>query len=130
LGSVHLAWRGIGRSLDENGVKRRISMSLGKKKRLITRSVIGLFLTLFGVVVVYTLVDMRQAKNMAVEACGRAAAGMSIGDLLPAFSNKDYRIIKSSDQIIIVPKKGMGRFNCTVSHDGRKITGSKASFID
>jgi hypothetical protein len=103
--------------------------SVGKRNGCVVRSVVGLLLAL-GVLTIYTLVDMRQAKNMAVEACGRAAAGASVDDLLPTFSNKDYGIIKNSGQIIIVPKKGLGRFNCTVSHDGLKIIGSKVNFID
>ncbi len=108
----------------------RLVKSVGKRKRSVIRSVIVLFLALIAVLVVYTVLDMRQAKNMAVEACGRAAEGMSLDDFLLVFSKKDYRIIKSPDRIIIVPKKGLGRFNCTVSHDGRKIIGSKVSFID
>jgi hypothetical protein len=104
--------------------------SVGKRKGSVVRSVIGLFLTLLAVLAVYMFLDMRQAKNMAAEACGRATIGMPLDDLLPAFSKKDYRTIKGPQEIIIVPKKGMGRFNCTVSHDGRKITGSKVSFMD
>jgi len=104
--------------------------SVGKKKRSVIRSVIGAFLALLALLAVSTLVDMRQAKNMAAEACGRAAIGMLLDDLMPAFSGKEYRTIKGPQELIIVPKKGMGRFNCTVSHDGRKITGSKVSFMD
>jgi hypothetical protein len=104
--------------------------SVGKKKRPVVRSVIGVLLALLALLAVYTLVDMRQAKNMAAEACGRATIGMPLDDLLPAISKKEYRTIKGTQEMIIVPKKGMGRFNCTVSHNGSKITGSKVSFID
>ena len=102
----------------------------GKKKRPVLRTVIILFLAFIAGFAVYMVIDFRQAKNLAVEACGRAAAGMPLDDFLPAVSMKEYRMITRPDGVILVPRKGMGRFSCTVSHDGRKITGSKVAFAD
>jgi hypothetical protein len=110
--------------------RRKPMNGVNNRGMSVLRSVLGLVLTLVAVLAVYTALDMRQAKSMAMEASSRAAEGMSIDDLLPAFSEKEYRIIKSSQEIIIVPKKGLGRYHCTVSHDGRKITGSKVDFMD
>ncbi len=73
---------------------------------------------------------MRQAKHMAADVCNRAVKGMPLEDFLSAFSEKDYKIIKRPDYTIIVPKRGMGRNHCIVSHDGQKIIGSKAGFND
>ena len=104
--------------------------SKGKRKRPVIRIVIGLFAALIAVIAVTTAVDMRRARALAVDACSRAATGLLLDDLLPAFPEKDYRKIKGPDQIILVPKKGMGRFNCTISHDGHSVTGSRVDFID
>jgi len=78
----------------------------------------------------YTLYDMRQAKHMAAAACGRAVAGLSLNDYLKNFSTGEFAVIRSSDSILLVPKKGMGRNSCTVTHDGQKILSSKTSFAD
>ncbi len=78
----------------------------------------------------YTLYEMHQAKHLAADACGRAAAGMSLNDYLKNFSTGEFAVIRSSDSIILVPKKGMGRNSCTIAHDGQKILSSKASFAD
>jgi len=55
---------------------------------------------------------------------------MPLEYFLSKYSEKDYKIIRRPDYTIIVPKRDMGRNHCTVSHDGQKITGSKAGFND
>jgi len=102
----------------------------GKKNRHMLRTMIGLFLAFIAVVALYMVLDFRQAENLAVSACGRAAVGMPLDEFLPAVSIKEYRVIKTPDGVILVPRKGMGRYSCTVSHDGRKITGAKVAFTD
>ena len=87
-------------------------------------------LLFFSIFVIYTIYDMSQAERMAADVCNRAVKGMLLEDFLSAFSEKDYKIIKRPDYTIIVPKKGMGRNHCTVSHDGQKIIGSKTGFTD
>jgi hypothetical protein len=62
---------------------------------------------------------------LAVDACIRATQGMPLEDFLSKFPEKDYKIIRRAEYIMIVPKRGMGRNHCTVSHDGQKITGTK-----
>ncbi len=78
----------------------------------------------------YTLYDMRQAKHMAAEACSRAVPGTLLDDFQKSFSTGKFAVIKSTDSILLVPKKGMGRNFCKVLHDGRKILSSKTSFVD
>jgi len=91
---------------------------------------IVVFILLFALTAGYTLWDMRQARNMAADACYHAVKGKQVDDYLTAFSTKDYRIIKNDKQCILVPKRGMGRYQCVVSLDGQVITGSKAGFFD
>ena len=78
----------------------------------------------------YFAYDMSQAKRMATDACIRATQGMPLEDYLSKFPEKDYKIIRRAEYIMIVPKRGMGRNHCTVSHDGQKIIGSKTGFND
>ena len=101
-----------------------------KHKSSVARQTIYAVLLLLAFFVVYTIYDLRQAKNMAVDTCNRAVKGMPLEDFLAAFSPNDYKIIKRSEYTIIVPKRGMGRNSCNVSHDGQKITGSKTGFND
>lgn len=86
-----------------------------------------LFVVLFAGYFVY---DMSQARRMASDACILATQGMSLDDFLSKFPAEDYRIVRGSKYVIIVPKRGMGRNHCTVEHDGEKIAGSKAEFND
>jgi hypothetical protein len=67
---------------------------------------------------------------MAAQACRGAVYGMKLEDFLTRFSPKDYTIIKNSDYVLIVPRKGMARNHCKVEHDGVKIGKATASFID
>ena len=78
----------------------------------------------------YFAYDMSQAKHMAADACIRATQGMSLEDFLSNLPEKDYKIIRRAEYIMIVPKRGMGRNHCIVSHDGQKIIGSKTGFND
>jgi len=101
-----------------------------KSKSSIVRK--GIYLVVFCVALFagYFAYDMSQAKRMAADACIGAIQGMPLEDFLSKFPVKDYRIVRGNDYVMIVPKKGMGRNYCKVSHDGEKITGSKAGFND
>jgi len=101
-----------------------------KHTGFVVRKAIYAVLSLFAIFAIYIMYDMGQAKRMAADACTRAIQGMPLEDFLSAISEKDYKIIKRSDYVMIVPKRGMGRNHCAVSHDGRKIAGSKAGFND
>lgn len=90
---------------------------------------IVLFL-LIAIPAAYTLWDMRQAKNMAADACNQAVKGKPLDEYLSVFSKKDYMIVINEKECILVPKRGMGRYQCIISHDGRIITGSKPGFLD
>lgn len=100
------------------------------KKKSIGSLVLTLILLLFAFFAVYFFLDMRQAKNLTADVCSRATVGMPIDDLLSTVSETEYRILKSSESIMLVSKKGMGRYHCAISHDGRKITGAKTKFAD
>ena len=55
---------------------------------------------------------------------------MPLEYFLSKYSEKDYKIIRRDEYIMIVPKRGMGHNHCIVAHDGQKIIGSKAGFND
>jgi hypothetical protein len=76
------------------------------------------------------VMDMRQAQVMAGQLCKRAITGMPVVDFLPFAPERDFRRIKGRDQFILVARKGMGRYNCTVDHDGSRITGAQVNFLD
>ena len=101
-----------------------------KNKSPIVRKGIYSLVLLVAFFVIYTIYDMRQAKHMAADVCNRAVKGMPLEDFLSKIPEKDYRIIRGAEYIMIVPKRGMGRNHCTVSHDGQKISGSKLGFTD
>jgi len=67
---------------------------------------------------------------MTAGACSLARAGMLLEEYLSKFPAEDYKIIRGSESIIIVPKRGMGRNHCAAKHDGRNITGAKTGFND
>jgi hypothetical protein len=101
-----------------------------KNKNSIVRKGIYLIILCMAVFAGYFAYDMSQAKRMAADACIRATQGMPLEEFLSKFSENDYRIIRRTEYIMIVPKRGMGRNSCTVSHDGRKIIESKTEFND
>jgi hypothetical protein len=73
---------------------------------------------------------MRQAKSMATNACSRAVKGESLDTYFSTLPKKDFRIVMSDRECILVPKKGIGRYQCVVTHDGRTVTGAKTGFLD
>ena len=101
-----------------------------KHKSSVVRKAIYALLLFFSIFVIYTIYDMSQAKRMAADACIRATQGMPLEDFLSKLPGKDYKIIRRAEYTMIVPKRGMGRNHCIVSHDGQKITGSKLGFTD
>jgi hypothetical protein len=101
-----------------------------KNKSAIVRKVIYLIILCVALFTGYFAYDMIQARRMAADACIGATQGIPLEDFLSKFSEKDYRIIRRAEYLTIVPKRGMGRNHCTVSHDGLKITGSKTGYID
>ncbi len=101
-----------------------------KNKRTFIRKGIYLIVILTAFFAGYFVYDMGKAKRMAAEVCNRATQGMPLEDLLSKIDEDDYKIIQGAGYIIIVPERGMGRNHCTVSHDGRIISGAKAGFAD
>jgi hypothetical protein len=101
-----------------------------KQRSPVVRKAIYAVLLLLSFFVIYTGYDMSQAKRMAAAACIRATQEMPLENFLSTFSEKDYKIIRRAEHIMIVPKRGMGRNHCTVSHDGQKITGAKTGVND
>lgn len=85
---------------------------------------------LAGISVGYYVYDMMKAQQMAADACRLAKQGMPLGDYLKIFPENDYKIIRGADHIWVVPKRGFGRNNCTVTHDGRTISGARADYVD
>jgi hypothetical protein len=101
-----------------------------KNKSSIVRKGIYLIILCVALFAGYFAYDLSQAKLMAADACISATQGMPLEEFLSKFPEKDYRIIGRAEHIMIVPKRGMGRNHCTVSHDGQKIIGSKTGFND
>jgi hypothetical protein len=101
-----------------------------KYKSPVIRKVIYAGLLLLVFFAGYFVYDMSQAKRMAADVCIGATPGMPLEDFLSKLPEKDYRIIRRAEYLMMVPKRGMGRNSCTVSHDGQKITGSKTGYKD
>lgn len=101
-----------------------------RKIRSSVRLAIYGIVLLIGLAAGYFIYDLSQARQMAADACRLAAPGMPIEEFLLKIPATDYKIIRSSQSLLIVPKRGMGRNHCTVAHDGRIITGAKAGFND
>ncbi len=101
-----------------------------KKIRPAVRRVIYGAVLLIGLSGGYFVYDLTQARQMSADACLRAKPGMPLDEFLPKFPAGDYKIIRSAEYVIIVPKRGMGRNSCLVEHDGLKITGAKTGFAD
>lgn len=101
-----------------------------KPKKTIRRKVVYAILWFLALGGIYILYDMHQAKQMAVEACNRAVYGAPLEDFRATFSANDYKMIHRSGQLIIVPRKGMGRNHCIVFHDGQKIIEAKTGYND
>lgn len=80
--------------------------------------------------VIYFTFDLHQAEKMAAAVCESARQGSAVENFVAGLSPDSYRIIKTDNRVIIVPRAGMGRHACTVFHDGKKITGSKTGFND
>ena len=80
--------------------------------------------------VIYFTFDLHQAEKMAAAVCESARQGSAVENFAAGLSPDSYRIIKTDNRVIIVPRAGMGRHACTVFHDGKKITGSKTGFND
>lgn len=94
------------------------------------RKVIYLIILFIGIFVGYFVYDMSEARQLAAGACLRATPGMPLEDFLSKISGDDYKIIRRDQSLMVVPKRGLGRNHCTVSHNGQEITGSKAGFAD
>ena len=99
-------------------------------KRSKLRVIFGVIAGLCAVMFAFIVADMQQAQAMAGELCKRAIAGMPVIDFLPLAPERDFRRIMGRDQYILVARKGMGRYNCTVDHDGSRITGAQVNFLD
>lgn len=102
-----------------------------KQKRFVVRKVayVVLLLLVF-CATTYTAYGLIQARRMAADVCRRAATGMTLDHFLAQLHPDDYRIIKGKYYIMVVPKKGMGRSSCTISHNGQKIIEAKTGFND
>lgn len=101
-----------------------------KNKSSIVRKGIYLIILCIAVFSGYFAYNMSLSKRMVADACISATQGMPLEEFLLKFSENDYKIIRRTEYIMIVPKRGMGRNHCTVSHDGQKIIGSKTGFND
>jgi uncharacterized protein YneF (UPF0154 family) len=101
-----------------------------QKIRPVVRWILYGMVLLVGLSAGYFIYDLSSAKQMAANACRFTTAGMPVGEFLLKFPESDYKIIRGSESITIVPKRGMGRNSCIVAHDGRIITGAKSGFAD
>ena len=101
-----------------------------KKINPVVRIIIYAIVLLIGLLAGYFVYDLSQAKRMAAAACLDAKPGMPLEEFLLKFSEGDYKIIRNSDYVLLVPGRGMGRNHCAVFHDGRKITNAKTGFAD
>jgi len=101
-----------------------------KKLRSPLRLIIYGIVLLVGLSAGYFIFDLIQARQMTAAACGQAKAGMPLAQFLSRFPEADYRIVRSAESVLIVPKAGLGRNFCSVAHDGGFITGAKTDYVD
>ncbi|MEE9910521.1 MAG: hypothetical protein K4571_02255 [Deltaproteobacteria bacterium] len=101
-----------------------------QKIRPVVRRIIYGMALLVGLSAGYFIYDLSSAKQMAAGACRLAAAGLPVEQFLLKFPEADYKIIRGADYVLIVPKRGLGRNHCQVTHDGRVLTGAKTGFAD
>ncbi len=101
-----------------------------KRIKPVIRIIIYGIVLIAGLLAGYFIYDATQAGRMAADACDSAEAGQPVEEYLSKLSKEDYRIIRRSETIMIVPKRGMGRNYCTITHDGRIITGAETGFMD
>lgn len=99
-------------------------------KSSVARLAAYVVLLLAAVGIIYTIYDLRQARQMAAAACNRAEKGMLMEDFLSGFSTEDYKTIKGADYVMIVPGRGLARSYCTVYHNGQRITQARTGFND
>ena len=103
----------------------------GHQKRLsAVRLIIYGIVLMIGLAAGYFIYDLSQARQMAADACRLATPGTPLDAYLAALPETDYKVIRSAKQILIVPKRGMGRNHCTVVHDGRSITEARTGVND
>ncbi len=109
-----------------------IGMDTGRPhhKRLGLRILMYSMPSLLAVFTFYTLYDLRQAKHMAAAVCAQAIEGMPLEEFLSTVSTENFKIIKAPEVTMIVPRRGMGRNQCLVFHDGLRITEAKTAFND
>jgi uncharacterized protein YneF (UPF0154 family) len=101
-----------------------------QKIRPVVRRILYVIVLLAGLSAGYFIYDLSSAKQMAADACRLATAGMPVEAFLLKFHEADYKIIRGSETITIVPKRGRGRNACIVVHDGRNIMAAKTGFTD
>lgn len=101
-----------------------------QKIRPVVRRILYGIVLLVGLSAGYFIYDLSSAKQMAADACRLATAGMPVEAFLLKFPEADYKIIRGSETITIVPKRGMGRNSCIVAHDGHNIMAAKTGFTD
>ena len=101
-----------------------------KKNRPFVRGIIIAMALFIGFLIGYFFFDLNQARHLAADACRQATSGMPLEEFLSTFSEEEYKIIRTSENVLIVPKRGMGRNHCTVLHDGRTISDAKTGITD
>ena len=102
----------------------------GKPRRSLLRILFGVCAALGAMVVAFVVTDMRQAQAMAGDVCKHAIVGMPADEFLASLPRKNLRLIQAPNRYIVVPKKGMGRYNCTIDHDGLRIKSATVNFLD
>lgn len=101
----------------------------GKIKLSIRLAVYGIVLVV-GLAAGYFVFDLSQARQMAASACRLATPGMPLEEFLLKFPEADYKIVKSPEQVLVVPKRGMGRSHCVVAHSAGFIKDAKTDSAD
>lgn len=83
-----------------------------------------------GALIAYAGWDQDTARTTAARICEQAQQGMPLNDYLARIDRTDFKVILGQEQAIIVTRSGMGRHNCTITHDGTKITRAAIGLLD
>lgn len=78
----------------------------------------------------YTGYDLSQARSMVAQVCSRAHPGTLVSAFLSTIDQGAFKVIAAEHRTVIVSRSGMGRYHCTITHNGTTISNAAPGFLD
>lgn len=94
--------------------------------RKLRRAIVYLIIAMLA----YAAWDLYHARSLVSDACARAQKGQPVADFTATLNRSDFKIVTAQDQTIVVARAGLGRYFCSITHDGTKIDRASVKFID